>query len=218
MENRNAVELVKKLLAMSEGKANSHEAQVAAMKAQELMKKYNIQVSQISDSEIENELGYTSITVPGGKSWKYSLAGIVADNFRCKSFFIGSKKCCFYGTHEDSMVAVNVYDFLLKTGNKCANNEVYRVKTQYGFTDGVYKSFVCGYLAGLSKYLSENCKALKLVVPTTVEKGFRELMNGVDSKKKKVSLGESINSESYRNGETLGYGIMNKRSLMESNV
>ena len=58
MNSENVVSLVKKLLSLAESKVNEHEAKVAAMKAQELIAKYNITISDEDEVIISGEIIY----------------------------------------------------------------------------------------------------------------------------------------------------------------
>ena len=59
MQKENVVSLVKKLLSLADSKVNEHEAKVAAMKAQELIAKYNIIISE--EDEETNEIETVSV-------------------------------------------------------------------------------------------------------------------------------------------------------------
>ena len=87
MEKQDVLSLVKKLLSMAESKANENEAKVAAMKAQQLIAKYNIVVSDID--EVDNEIDTVDVEVVAGKKRKINLSVLVANNFRCKCFWVG---------------------------------------------------------------------------------------------------------------------------------
>lgn len=219
MSSENVVSLVKKLLSLADSKVNEHEAKLAAMKAQELIAKYNIVISE--EGEEPNEIKTVDVEVVTGKSWKINLSVLVANNFRCKCFWVGKRRCCFYGYKNDAEVAKEVFSFLFKQGNKCANNLVYKYKVTKGFTDGVYKSFIYGYLVGLEQSLSENSKALMLAVPNEVINGYEDMMKKSNPDSKSVSGykgNTKVIGNAYNEGVHTGRNIMRKRELADVRV
>ena len=216
MQKENVVSLVKKLLSLADSKVNEHEAKVAAMKAQELIAKYNIVISD--EDEEANEIETVDVEVVPGKKWKINLSVLVANNFRCKCFWVGRKRCCFYGYKNDAEVAKEVFSFLFKQGNKCANNLVYKYKVTRGYTEGVYKSFIYGYLIGLEQSLGENSKALMLTVSDVVAKGYDEMMKESNPDSKSISGYEgnaSVIGNAYYKGVQTGKHIMRKREISD---
>ena len=216
MNSENVVSLVKKLLSLAESKVNEHEAKVAAMKAQELIAKYNITISD--EDEETNDIETVDVEVVPGKKWKINLSVLVANNFRCKCFWVGRKRCCFYGYKNDAEVAKEVFSFLFKQGNKCANNLVYKYKVTKGYTEGVYKSFIYGYLIGLEQSLGENSKALMLIVPNEVTKGYNEMMQNSNPDSKSISGykgNASVIGDAYNKGIHTGRHIMRKREIAD---
>lgn len=216
MQKENVVSLVKKLLSLADSKVNEHEAKVAAMKAQELIAKYNIVISD--EDEEANEIETVDVEVVPGKKWKINLSVLVANNFRCKCFWVGRKRCCFYGYKNDAEVAKEVFSFLFKQGNKCANNLVYKYKVTKGYTEGVYKSFIYGYLVGLEQSLGENSKALMLTVSDVVAKGYDEMMKESNPDSKSISGykgNASVIGNAYYKGVQTGKHIMRKREISD---
>lgn len=216
MQKENVVSLVKKLLSLADSKVNEHEAKVAAMKAQELIAKYNIVISD--EDEEANEIETVDVEVVPGKKWKINLSVLVANNFRCKCFWVGRKRCCFYGYKNDAEVAKEVFSFLFKQGNKCANNLVYKYKVTKGYTEGVYKSFIYGYLVGLEQSLGENSKALMLTVSDAVAKGYDEMMKESNPDSKSISGykgNASVIGNAYYKGVQTGKHIMRKREISD---
>ena len=216
MQKENVVSLVKKLLSLADSKVNEHEAKVAAMKAQELIAKYNIVISD--EDEEANEIETVDVEVVPGKKWKINLSVLVANNFRCKCFWVGRKRCCFYGYKNDAEVAKEVFSFLFKQGNKCANNLVYKYKVTKGYTEGVYKSFIYGYLVGLEQSLGENSKALMLKVSDVVAKGYDEMMKESNPDSKSISGykgNASVIGNAYYKGVQTGKHIMRKREISD---
>ena len=85
------VEMVRKLLALAKDNSNEHESIAAALKAQQLMVKYDIEENEVVGEQLE-EIIHESIHVGNGKKWKYVLATLVSKNFRCKAYANGNQE------------------------------------------------------------------------------------------------------------------------------
>ena len=77
----NIIAKIEKLLALAEKNPNEHEAMSAALKAQELIAKYNIDIATLGTSEEKPEISTTSHTIPEtyhfNRKWRYELANII---------------------------------------------------------------------------------------------------------------------------------------------
>lgn len=215
MEANSVVETIKKLLDMSQSQVNIHEAQVAAMKAQRLIAKYDIKITDLQDPT-EQDFDYVKSRDLPGKNWKYNLAHIIAPNFRCKHFWYGKSKCCFYGFPRDAEAALMVYEFIFIMANKAANNEVYRIKKLGYTTKDIYKSFITGFLCGLKDNLNAQSKELMIIIPETLEDSYSEFMKDAKTRKTSFGLSRPGNSASYKNGYDLGKSAMQRRELQAS--
>ena len=92
MCNEKIIDRIKKLLATASDKgATENEAMIAALKAQELMAKYNIELSEVQLEEDKDEIVKLPTETGTGNKWKFVLAHTVADNFCCRHFFIGKE-------------------------------------------------------------------------------------------------------------------------------
>ena len=71
MIGKEKVELIKQLLSLSKSKVNAHEAQVAALKAQKIMAKYNISLTDVETEEQSETIeAATPIETGAGREWK----------------------------------------------------------------------------------------------------------------------------------------------------
>lgn len=175
MRTEKIIQTIKKVLELSKNNPSEEEAKAAALKAQELLAKYHIDMSEVEDidiSKVEN-IVEVSVNVPS-KKWKYKLAQIVADNFRCKHFYYGKSTVVFYGHKTDAEVAAETYKYLFDMGNRAAGREVDKVFAKTGTSAGVYNSFVVGFCDGVSDALGKQCTALMLVVPKDVTESYNE--------------------------------------------
>lgn len=109
MENRKKIlEKIEKLLALAADKANEHEAISAALKAQELMAKYNIELAEVQ-GDVKSETITTEMYTPKAnqhyvRKWRYTLSNIIAKNFCCKTYSINRDAIAFYGYEKDANI------------------------------------------------------------------------------------------------------------------
>ena len=175
MKTEKIIQTIKKVLELSKNNPSEEEAKAAALKAQELLAKYHIDIAEVEglDSDKLESIVEISVNVPS-KKWKYTLAQIVADNFRCKHFYYGKGVVVFYGHKTDAEVAAETFKYLFDMGNRCAGRVVDKVFAQTGTSAGVYNSFVVGFCDGVSEALAKQCTALMLVVPQDVKDSYAE--------------------------------------------
>ena len=89
---------IKNLLDLANNNPNENEAIAAALKAQELMAKYDIELDQLDDKKETREIVKEVYRQSGKhemKRWKIGLASIIAENFRCKVYFINKQDVVF---------------------------------------------------------------------------------------------------------------------------
>lgn len=171
---------IKKVLELSKNNPSEEEAKSAALKAQRLMAEYHISMSEVEAVEDIDSIVEKSVKIGTGNKWKYTLAGIIAKNFRCKHFYYGKSSVVFYGHEVDAEIAAETFKFLFETGNKAAisfYNKLRNEAVRYGkFFDGtgIKNSFLIGYLEGIKEELEKQCTALMIVVPKEVEEGYSE--------------------------------------------
>ena len=182
MRTEKIIQTIKKVLELSRNNPSEEEAKAAALKAQELLAKYHIDIAEVEDIDTAKaeEIVEVSVDVPS-KKWKYKLAQIVADNFRCKHFYYGKKVVVFYGHKTDAEVAAETFRYLFDMGNRCAGREVDKVFAQTGTSAGVYNSYVVGFCDGVSDALGKQCTALMLVVPQDVNEAYTEMTKNFKS-------------------------------------
>jgi hypothetical protein len=105
----------------------------------------------------------------------------VANNFRCKHFYIGKDILVFYGHKTDADVAAETFKYLFNVGNRLAGREVDRVCGETGTSTNVYNSFVAGFCEGIEEALGEQCQALMIVTPEDVKTKFEEMSKNCSS-------------------------------------
>lgn len=173
MKTEKIIQTIKKVLELSKNNPSEEEAKAAALKAQELLAKYHIDMAEIEELGESDDIVEITVNVPS-KKWKYRLAHIVAKNFRCKHFYYGKGILVFYGHKTDAEVAAETYKYLFNMGNIFAGREVDKVFAKTGTSAGVYNSFVSGFCDGVSEVLDTQCTALMIVTPQDVVDAFAE--------------------------------------------
>ena len=214
MKTEKIIQTIKKVLELSRNNPSEEEAKAAALKAQELLAKYHIDMSQVEDIDMNVEdIVEISVDVPS-KKWKYVLSQIVADNFRCKHFYYGKSTAVFYGHKTDAEVAAETFKYLFDMGNRCAGRVVDKVFAQTGTSAGVYNSFVSGFCEGVRDALGKQCTALMLVVPKDVDESFTNLTKNWGTIKSTLSTKANKScTDAYVSGKEKGKEAVSSRQL-----
>lgn len=214
MKVEKAIEIVRKLLAVVNDKgASEGESMTAALKAQEIMAKYNISLADVEDeseSDSEEIIDF-GVDVGKGNKWKYHLAMVIANNFCCKTYTCGSQMIFFYGYKKHAEVAKEVFTFLYNTGNKLADRYYAELYNRGESTKGVKNTFLLGYLKGIKSVLEKQCVALALVVPQEVNKAYDEKMRGCGHKK--TTMSTSGDSRAFERGVNEGRSVATARQI-----
>ena len=217
MENMEKIlNKIKNLLDLANNNPNENEAMAAALKAQELMAKYNVDSSAIDSDKSEKELyeaTYKNSSKHEMKKWKVKLSNIIARNFCCKVYFIenGGKDVVFYGFKKDAKIAVEVFKFLYETGNKLAVKYYNKCKKEGRNTKGVMNTYLIGFCEGIAEVLDRQCTALMIVTPKEVEEAFTEMT--ADWKQINTSLKMTSDTRAYNEGKTDGRNTAQARGI-----
>lgn len=218
------IEKIRKCLALANNNPSEEEAKAAALMAQKLLAKYNISLVDVEQlegkpEEIIEECVWFKDCVKGvARAWKYQLASIVSENFRCKHFFYGKSGVVFYGHQTDAQAAGEVFKYLFGMGDKLANRVTYRVLRQYhkqgqsAKVSGIYNSWVTGFLKGLSESFKKQCTALMIVVPEDVKQSYDEKVKGFKCLKARMR-NNGFDKEAYNNGFVTGKEAMAQRAI-----
>lgn len=162
-----AMDKIRKLLAMAEGKANEHESANAASQAEKLMRHYQIEAGEVTLKEIEQdesfERSFEGVSFEGLKGHKPKQAptwvGVIAiscgEAFTCKVDLVGTPEGLmvrFSGYQMDVMLCKWVYRFLCET--------VYRISKEQ--MKGMGMSAAKSFRAGAAGVLQNRLYAMKL--------------------------------------------------------
>ena len=212
MENENIIAKIKKLLALAANNPSAEEAKSAALKAQEWLAEYHIDVSQVENLDLDKveEIEDRTVEVPA-KKWKYQLCTIVAKNFRCAVHTLGSAQIVFFGHKTDVEIASETFKYLFRLGDKLANREVKFAKAARRPYEGLYNTFVSGFCQGLKDAFAEQSTALMIVVPEDVKEAHNNLMRGCRTRH--FSMRSQYNESVYENGRTEGRRAMQQRRV-----
>lgn len=163
-----------KLLALANKNTNQAEAIAAATRAQELMAKYNIKLQNISKKPANIVAEFA--TNARGKSYRFTLATILANNYGVKLMWAGKMVPVFYGYENNAKTVTKIYEWLWQVIHRMADSYQTKIWKQGNGVKGVYNGFVQGFLTGLKKELDKNCTALKITVAEEVNTEFDKFL------------------------------------------
>lgn len=163
-----------KLLELANKNTNQAEALAAAAKTQELMAKYNIKLQNISKKPANIVAEFA--TNARGKSYRFALATILANNYGVKLVWAGKMVPVFYGYENNAKTVIKIYEWLWQAIHRMADSYQTKIWKQGNGVKGVYNSFVDGFLVGLKKELDKNCTALKITVSKEVNTEFDKFL------------------------------------------
>lgn len=218
MENRIEKILIKiqNLFDLANNNPNENEALAAALKAQELMTKYNVEISQLENTEFQAREISQEESQPIQK-WARYLAATIAKNFRCK-FWVrnrmhSQKIVLFYGYKEDAKIATETFNFLMNIGNKLAQREYYSRYKNGLPTKGIKNTYLYGFYLGIKEELERQSTALMVIIPEEVETKFVEKKQELGLREKSNSLKLSRNENVLEKGKRDGRDAIRQRSL-----
>lgn len=208
---------IQNLFDLANNNSNENEAIAAAMKAQELMAKYNIELSQLND-DADKEMYkavYENTSKHEMKNWKTRLANVIARNFCCKYYMIqhgrGNSDVVFYGYKKDATIALEVFTFLYESGNKFAVR-YYNKRKKDGFnTKGLMNTYLLGFVAGIKDVLDKQCKALMIVIPKEVKDSYAEMSKDFGTKSTTVKT--TMDHQAWSDGHYDGKATMSARAI-----
>lgn len=212
MENEKILEKIKKLFELAGNNPSAEEAKSAALKAQELMAEYDISMADVDGIDISKTepIGEVEIDVPA-KKWKYTLAQIIAPNFKTKHYWHGKEQVRFFGHQTDAIIAAETFQYLFDVGNSLANKLYREAKARGEITENIYNSCVMGFCEGIRQALGEQSVALMVVTPEDVKDEYKEFSRGFGSFR--ASRPAAYRSGAYSTGKQAGYNAMRRNAL-----
>lgn len=196
------IDLIRKLLNLSKS-PNEHEAKLALERAQEMLFKHNLSISQIETADIPGATNGDDVIVEERvhvanyhqlKEWKMSLGFGMAQYFFCKGLS-GIYNFYFIGRKSDVEVVTETYRWVVEQAERLATEsfEAYKKTPEYRSYPVHGKRWKASYLEGLASGIrsilgkqwrelrdaSEQSKALVIVrgeeVDTFVAKKYPKL-------------------------------------------
>ena len=155
MSQERIIGKMKKLLAMAEGKANEHEAMVAAKQLHAMLAKHNISMEDLSGEDNPIERDRVDVS---NRPWKRSVAGKIAELYFCEFYYatINSSKASyiFVGTEANRSFAIYIFKMIVKVVERESRIES---KKQYGRE---VSGFVNSFWTGAANRIIIRCNEL----------------------------------------------------------
>lgn len=207
------IEKIKNLMDLASNNPNQNEAMAAALKAQELMAKYNVHMTNLGNGIEKEKIGekrFRGSQVSGNKSWRNILAKIIAGNFRCK-VYICLDDYVFYGYENDAEIALQTFTMLVNVATKLSRQEYYNRRKNGMSTKGVMNAFLIGFCEGVREVLDKQCTALLIVTPKEVEDKFKEKTSGWEKYSRRITY--NSNEDVKNHGRIAGRNAMGQRNI-----
>lgn len=205
---------VKNLLALASNNPSEEEATAAALKAQELIAKYNLELTDVEKETLE--ISKAEYHTGVDKSWKYGLSRAVASNFRVMVYWVGKRDAVFYGYKADVTIAAEVFGYLFKVGEKGARAACRKSYKERGTETGVYYSYTRGFTAGVKAALEKQSTALMVVTPKEVQESFEGYCqeSGMTTLSKyRTGSEKGVSKYAYNNGFSDGKQAASSRGI-----
>lgn len=181
MTREDVITKIQALFNITEANGSSkQEAISAALMAQRFISKYDIQESELFTVE---DYEITEVASdPVFRKFKYSLATVIADNYRCRYYIssVGRKhKMIFVGRTVDATAASLIFNKLYEAVNDYANSQSRQYRGQgYGLYGNYYNSACLAFIDGIKAELEKQSKELMLVRPKEVDDSFADITRG----------------------------------------
>lgn len=201
--NNEIIEKIKKVLAMTDS-PYPEESQAAMLKAQELMLKNGLSISDIEDAdkpkqkEVVDEIAYESIRL---KWWKKSLSGIIGNNFRCHPY-LGYHGVYFIGIKEDVEIAKNVYLYAVVVIEQLSREYAKANKKPGVDSRRTKNTYILGFLEGLQDRFTEQVNSSCLALMLVKDDAVIEVVENKDLRKGRQS---TIRMSRDQNAAAVGY-------------
>lgn len=184
----NIKDKISKLLALSQS-PNEHEAELALLKAKELMMQYKLSVQDLTQEDVKVIHHETAFTFSKRRaSWTLMLANVIAENYCCRAFSRRrsrqqTRTVCLAGFPQDVELCEKVLGYALgcidawSKNTARLNRELYTAKEM----NSLYDSYAKGYIAGIyTAYRRQEQEhgtewAIVAAVPNEVDKSVENL-------------------------------------------
>jgi len=157
---------VKKLLALAENNTSADESQNSFLKAQMLLLKHGLTMNDVAESDNTNTKNVLNTSIDESSRmawWKKSLASIISNNFRCKSFTsfrTANTRICIIGLEEDVNIATEIYNCAVRALEHQSKLYV-KLNKKNGKSAGLKNDFIIGWLNGLEDKFKKQVESVK---------------------------------------------------------
>ena len=222
MQMEKIIERIQNLMDLSNNNPNENEAIAAALKAQELMAKYHIEITDLCAGNTEDIVELTcDLSLENGNcKWSRALASIISRNFCCKHYILrsagradGTVGIVFYGYKKDTEIAKEVFESLFRIGNKLSRRCYYEEKKAERSTKGVMNTFLMGFCDGIKEALDKQCVALMIVTPKEVEDSYNKMINEMKFLKVNTKVNCVDNDNIKRSGVLAGRNAVERNRI-----
>ena len=205
---------VKKLLALAENNTSADESQNSFLKAQMLLLKHGLTMNDVAESGNVNTKNVLNTSIDESSRmlwWKKSLASIISNNFRCKSFTsfrTANTRICIIGLEEDVNIATEIYNCAVRTVEHQSKLYV-KLNKKNGKSTGLKNDFIIGWLSGLEdkfKKQVESCKEYGLIL-------VKDALVVAEIEKMKLRTGQRSKITANRNEDARNAGYKSGNSF-----
>lgn len=175
MNREQLMNKVNKLLALAGNNPSQAEANAAMAKAQKLIAEYNLNMDEFAEEK--EQIVMMPCEHPNNNGYRTHLSVILGKNFRCRPIMCGNR-VNFIGYKTDVQICVQVFNYAYKVSRRNGQKLERESRKKYGSADGIFNSYVNGFMQGIQEVLDEQCRALMIVVPEEVDKELKERAGG----------------------------------------
>lgn len=203
---------IEKLLAKTiENGCTVEEAASAAKMVQRLVKKYHVDLAEISDEP--EKADSERLDVRSVKKWEMRLVSAIARNMRCEVIISRryvatsvNRKSFVYiiGMDADRKAVISLYEKLRKICKVGMKKEQDYHKAMFGTSKGIADSYGFGFMQAIRSEMEKQAKALVLVTPKEVDDKVQELFPHVKTR----HVGITCNTHAYNSGVNDGHNAM----------
>ena len=195
-DDKTIQEKIDKLLSVTEENgATEQEAITAALKAQKLMTKLDIPLTNNAGAS-SDPIGdpITQVAIPKQRNWQLGLASVIAKNFRCYRYQEkrwdalkgrNVNHIVFYGHSQDAEAARIVFEHLCAAAKRLGNAYVRnRRKELVAQTGGkvsqsiIFNTWINAFIEGVRSELERQSQELMIVIPCDVQRSYRRFSAG----------------------------------------
>jgi len=217
MSKEKLIDKINKVLNKARDTNSKEESETAYLLAQKLMAQGGIEEHELDVDDKGNQVDREQIeTNKLKKWWMGSLANVIAENFKCKTYTArrnNEHKITFLGQRNDLSVVVNIYKHAVDTVDRLSMRDYHGQRIQAEMRGQRYtkrdytaykNTYISGFIKGLNTKLEEqkqnNNWGLVLVTPENVKKEYGGLKLKTSYTNSKRDFGGDAYSKGYNAG------------------